>query len=189
MRIATITAVWFAGFVLFASVGCATAPETPQERAQLLTSARAKLDLFKQQRPGVYQAYEKSAAGVAVFPHIGKGGYGLGGSYGRGVVLIDNKLEGYCDITSGTFGWQIGGQEYSQVIFFADKDALREFQRGDFAFAGNASAVAGSADATAAVDYEGGVAVFTLDGDGAMLEAAIGAQQFSYQPASIYNDD
>ena len=173
--------------IALTSVGCATAPETPAERAELLRDARNKLALFERMRPGVYRAYDQSAAGVAVFPHVGEGGYVIGGSYGRGVVLVDGELAGYCDITSGTFGWQIGGQEYSQVIFFADADALREFQRGDLGFDAGASATIASADASTNADYEDGVAVYTFDGDGAMVAATIGAQSFSYQPAEFYD--
>lgn len=164
------------------SVGCATAPQTKAERQNLLAASNATLAQFKQNNPGYYRVYSDSSVGAAVFPSIGKGGYFLGGAYGQGVVLENKKLVGYCKIEQATIGLQLGGQSYSQIIFFQNKGALQEFKRGDLAGTAQASAVALKADASATADYDNGVAVFTMDSAGLMYEAAIGGQKFSYLP-------
>jgi lipid-binding SYLF domain-containing protein len=164
------------------SVGCATAPQTQQERASLDTSAQQTLSTFKQNKPGYYKVYNDSAVGKAVFPSIGKGGIFLGGAYGQGVVYQGSKLIGYCKIEQATVGFQLGGQAYSQIIFFQNEAALQRFKRGEIAGSAQASAVAIKADASAQADYNNGVAVFSMDSAGLMYEATLGGQKFSYLP-------
>lgn len=168
--------------IALCSIGCATAPGTKQERTDLNTAAQSTLNKFKQNKPGYYKIYNESAAGKAVFPSIGKGGYFLGGAYGQGVVYEGSKLVGYCKIEQATIGFQLGGQAYSQIIFFANKEALQRFKRGELAGTAQASAVAVKADASATADYKDGVAVFSMDSAGLMYEATLGGQKFSYLP-------
>jgi hypothetical protein len=80
-----------------------------------------------------------------------------------------------------TVGLQAGGQSYSQIIFFYDKVALDNLKNNDLKFAAQASAIAVTAGASTDVDYEGGVAVFTMGQGGLMLEASIGGQQFQFE--------
>ncbi|MBX2853324.1 MAG: hypothetical protein KTR15_16445 [Phycisphaeraceae bacterium] len=168
--------------ITLSAVGCATAPQTKEERAILDTAAQSTLKEFKQNKPVYYKVYSDSAVGKAVFPSIGKGGYFLGGAYGQGVVYEKGKLVGYCKIEQATIGLQFGGQAYSQIIFFQNKAALQRFKRGELAGAAQASAVAVKADASAQADYNNGVAVFSMDSAGLMYEASIGGQKFSYLP-------
>ena len=164
----------------FFSVGCATAPETKRERTDLVVQAKATMAKFKKEKPGYHKAYNGSAKGVAIFPSIGKGGYFLGGAYGQGVVLQNGKVVGYCKIEQLTAGFQLGGQAYSQIIFFGTKDALSSFKQGEIAGAAAASAVAIKADAAATANYSNGVASFAFDSSGAMYEATVGGQKFSF---------
>ena len=175
--------------MMLCSVGCSTAPSTAAERAELVQAAQDRLAQFQREHPGSYEAYTRSAAGIAVFPSVGKGGYILGGLYGKGVVFEDGEVAGYCDITSVTGGAQVGGQEYSQVIFFENQATLDEFKRGRITGTAQATAVAIGADASANAEYEEGVAVFTFDANGAMAEAAVGLQDFDFVPASLYDDN
>jgi hypothetical protein len=59
--------------------------------------------------------------GYAVFPTIGKGGIGLGGAHGSGKVYENGKYTGDTSMTQVTIGFQLGGQAYSQIIFFERK--------------------------------------------------------------------
>jgi lipid-binding SYLF domain-containing protein len=79
-------------------------------------------------------------------------------------------------------GLQLGGQTYSEIIFFENAATLSEFKKGNFALAAQASAVALSAGAAAAANYENGVAIFTATKTGLMYEASVGGQKFGYQP-------
>lgn len=143
--------------------------------------------------------------GYAVFPTIGKGGIGIGGAYGKGRVYAAGNYVGDTSMTQLTIGLQLGGQAYSQIIFFEDKRAFDEFTSGNFEFGAQASAVAitaaasaeatttgtsagasgGKHDATTTTvgtEFHKGMAVFTVAKGGLMYEASIGGQKFSYTP-------
>ena len=77
---------------------------------------------------------------------------------------------------------QLGGQTYSEIIFFENASTLSEFKKGNFALAAQASAVALSAGAAAAANYENGVAIFTATKTGLMYEASVGGQKFGFHP-------
>ncbi|MGV6825889.1 MAG: YSC84-related protein [bacterium] len=144
--------------------------------------------------------YFASAYGYAVFPTIGKGGIGVGGAHGTGRVYAGGKYTGDTSMTQLTIGFQLGGQAFSQMIFFQDKRAFDEFTSGNFEFGAQASAVAITAGASAAATTTGsaagvsggkndastsgvyykGMATFTVAKGGLMYEASIGGQKFTY---------
>ena len=154
-------------------------------------------------KAGATAEYFNSSYGYAVFPTIGKGGLIVGGAHGSGRVYQGGQYVGDTSVTQVSVGLQIGGQEYSQIIFFEDKRAFDEFTSGHYEFDAGVSAVAvnaaasGSAgttgtsggtsktedEATArAGGYYKGVAVFTIIKGGAMAEAALAGQKFTYHP-------
>ncbi len=175
MRIAVLALI----AVLFA--GCQTAPKTEAEKQDLLLSAESTMVTYKTLDPSM-KSFFTSSKGYAVFPTIGKGGFGVGGAYGKGVLYENGKHVGYCDLSQGSIGLQIGGQGYSEIIFFQTADALRTFKAGEFAFAGQVSGVAVKAGGSADADYQAGVAVFTRPKGGLMGEASIGGQNFTFEP-------
>jgi len=154
---------------------------------------------------GESSSFFKKSYGYAVFPTIGKAGIGIGGARGKGKVYEKGRVIGRTTMTQLTVGLQLGGQAYSQIIFFEDKRALDEFTSGNFEFGAQASAVAITAGASAAATTTGssagasggqhdastkeiggfykGMAVFTVAKGGLMYEASIGGQKFSFEPA------
>jgi lipid-binding SYLF domain-containing protein len=159
------------------------------------------MDVFKKSE--VVQPFFKNAYGYAVFPTIGKGGIGIGASYGTGQVYQGGKVTGEVSVIKGSIGFQFGGQAFSQMIFFEDKRAYDEFTSGEFEFDATASAVAITAGAQAKAGTEGasagasagpatgkqaktsyykGMVVFTHAKGGLMYEASIGGQKFTFKP-------
>jgi lipid-binding SYLF domain-containing protein len=136
---------------------------------------------IKKTDPGIAKFFS-SAAGYAVFPSIGKGAIGVGGAHGDGELLVGGNALGECSMTQITIGLQLGGQAYTEIIFFETQKALNDFQKGDFEFAAQVSAVALKAGASADAKYASGVAVFTVAKGGLMYEASVGGQKFSYKP-------
>ena len=158
---------------------------TAGARLALASSYAEAIDSFA--RAGESAEYFKTAYGYAVFPTIGKGGIGIGGT-----------------MAQVTLGLQLGGQAYSQIIFFKDENAFNSFTSGNFEFSAQATAVAitagvsaeantgggmgagasgGRNDATTAhAGYRKGMAVFTIAKGGLMYEVSLGGQKFSYQP-------
>ncbi len=160
--------------------GCQTAPKTQADKDVLAMQAESTVVTFKTLDREMKTFFD-SAKGYAVFPSIGKGGLGVGGAYGKGVLFEKGELVGYCDLSQGSIGFQIGGQAYSEIIFFQTQHTLATFKAGEFAFAAQASGVAVKAGASADAAYTAGVAVFTRPIGGLMGEAAIGGQNFTYE--------
>jgi len=128
------------------------------------------------------QKFFDQAYGYVVFPSIGKGAIVFGGAHGRGIVFEQGEPIGNAKITQISWGLQLGGQSYREVIFFETEKALESFKESDFEFAAQVSAVAAAAGASADAAYENGVTVFTMTKGGLMYEASIGGQKFKYFP-------
>jgi lipid-binding SYLF domain-containing protein len=158
------------------------------------------IEVFKSS-PAV-QPFFEDAYGYAVFPTVGKGGLGIGGAYGKGQVYRGGKVTGTASLVKATIGLQLGGQAFSEIIFFQDKRAYDDFTSGNFEFDAAASAVAITAGAQAKAGTEGatagasagpatgtqartnyrkGMAVFVHTKGGLMYEAAIGGQKFGFK--------
>ena len=174
MKIAKVMVVVFSMMAL-------AVPAVAGWDANLDKKTQAAIREFKKVDPGM-KAFFNKAYGYAVFPTVVKGAIWIGGAHGKGLVYRKGRVIGKTSLSQGTIGFQLGGQAYREVIFFEHKKALDKFKTGNFAFSGQASAVAATAGASADVDYAGGVAVFTMAKGGLMFEASIGGQKFSYQP-------
>jgi len=111
------------------------------------------IKVFKKSK--AVQPFFKKAYGYAVFPTIGKGGVGIGGAFGKGQVYRGGKVTGTTSLIKGTIGFQLGGQVFSEMIFFQDKRAYNEFTSGSFEFDATASAVAITVGAQAKAGTEG----------------------------------
>ena len=149
--------------------------------SKLEKRARETTAAFKQKDDSMKPFFDK-AAGYAVFPSIGKGAIGVGGASGKGVVFQGGNAIGQSRVSQVTVGFQLGGQNYAQIVFFQNKQTLDSFKTGNFNFAAQATAVAASAGAGANAAYKNGVAVFTMAKGGLMYEASIGGQKFSFTP-------
>jgi len=158
------------------------------------------ISIFKE--AGESGNFFNTAYGYAVFPTIGKGGIVVGGAYGTGRVYEKGTAIGDTTMTQLSVGLQLGGQAYSEIIFFQDARALKEFTSGDFEFGADASVVAitaganakasttgvsagasgGKRDATTVGKYNKGMATFTVAKGGLMYEATITGQKFGFKP-------
>ena len=147
-------------------------------------------------------SFFRNSYGYAVFPTIGKGGVVVGAAHGNGRVYAHGKYVGDVSMTQLSIGAQLGGEAYSQIIFFKDKVAFETFTQGNFEFDAGAGAVAITAAAGANVGTKGvsgnasvdsnsaktagsyykGMAVFTIVKGGAMYHATVAGQKFSYTP-------
>lgn len=149
-------------------------------------------------------AYFEKSIGYAVFPTIGKGGIGIGGAHGSGRVYREGEVIGTSSMTQVTIGFQLGGEAFSQIIFFENQAALDNFISGNFEFSADASAVAITAGAhastntgggtstgvsggkndatTASLGFRKGMAIFTIAKGGLMYQATLGGQKYSFDP-------
>ena len=96
--------------------------------AEIDRDANNTLHSFVNQVPGARELANK-AAGILVFPSVVKAGIGLGGEYGEGIMLNQQKVVGYYNLISASFGFHLGVQERSVIIMFMTQDALNQFDR------------------------------------------------------------
>jgi len=156
------------------------------------------VQLFRQAQQSA--DYVTHSYGYAVFPTIGQGGIGIGAAHGKGHVYEQGKRIGSVSMTQLSVGFQLGGQAYSEIIFFKDKSALDDFTSGNFEFSAQAGAVAITAAADVSVgtngakagaslekdnaatagQYQHGLAVFTIAKGGLMYQATIAGQKFRF---------
>ncbi|MCO4822043.1 MAG: hypothetical protein KC469_08245 [Flavobacteriaceae bacterium] len=149
-------------------------PEREKESIEALNAmieATPKLNTFK-----------NDAYAYVIFPKVTKAGIGIGGAAGRGIVYKGGTAVGGASLKQASIGLQLGGQQYSEAIFFENKEAYDHFVNGNLKFDAQASAVAITAGASFDVAYNQGVAVFTRAKGGLMYEASIGGQHFDFQP-------
>jgi len=138
-----------------------------------------------------------------ILPTIGKAGVGIGGAFGKGRAYNGGQYVGDVSMGQVSIGFQLGGQAYSEIIFFQNDEVFQSFTNGDFEFGADVSAVALTAGAQASATTKGatasagtsaantdksaaewyrGMAVFTLAKGGLMFQASIGGQGFDYKP-------
>jgi lipid-binding SYLF domain-containing protein len=93
-------------------------------------SVRETLNLLYRRVPGSQDLVARSA-GVLVFPTIVKAGFGIGGEYGEGELLIAGRSAGRYNTIGGSIGFQWGAQARSVIIIFMTPSALAGFRRAD----------------------------------------------------------
>lgn len=168
-------------FLAVVSIGPAVAGWDSAKMEQDRIAAEETIAKFKQKKLGIELYFDNSYA-YAVFPKIWKGAFLAGAAQGDGLVYEEGEIVGRATLKQVTIGFQGGVQTYSQIIFFQDKIALDSLKNNKMQFSGTASAVAATAGASAAVDYKGGVSVFTMGETGLMLETSMGGQEFKFEP-------
>src|SRR5688500_9279718 len=160
-------------------MGCRTTPKSAEAREDLQGGAQRALDRMTTADPDLRGVID-AAYGYAIFPKVGKGGLIIGGGYGRGIVYEQGAMIGYADITQATIGLQAGGQTFSELLVFQNKEALDRFRQNKLEFSANASAVILKKGAAKAARFENGVAIFVEPRAGAMAEASVGGQKFTF---------
>lgn len=159
------------------------------------------VELFR--RAGQSAKLLETCYGYAVFPNIGKAGFLVGGARGEGHVYARGQRIGETVMNQLSVGFQLGAQDYSEIILFQNKAALDNFTSGNFEFGADASVTAITASASASAGTSGaegsasggahdaatrggyykGMAVFTVAKGGLMYEAAVAGQKFSFTPS------
>jgi lipid-binding SYLF domain-containing protein len=161
-------------------VGTTFADWDADEAAEYDEKAQVALNEFKEKDPKVQEFMDKSV-GYVVIPTVGKAALGIGGARGKGVLYEGGAVTAVITLTQLSFGFQGGGQAYSEFIFFEDAATLENFKRGNYEMTAQASAVAITAGASADAEFNGGMAIFTQAKGGLMYAAAVGGQKFKVE--------
>src|SRR5262249_41257146 len=90
----------------------------------------------------------KHAHAVAVVPNIVKGAFGVGGTFGKGIVakrLADGSwgTPAFIELSGGSFGFQVGVSVTDLVLVFTREDGLEGLFKDKLELGGEAGATAG----------------------------------------------
>ena len=172
----------FLGLLVLVTAGCATAPERAGSKAVLSAEVQDAIAVFKARDPSIDRFFTQSY-GYTVFPKVFKGGFFIGGAFGRGEAFEQGRLVGYSSLSQATFGFSFGGEYFREIVFFRQKPDLEKFKIEKYAFAAQATGVAISEGVAAKADYKDGMAVFIMADKGLMVDASLGGQKFKYVSA------
>lgn len=176
IKLIKLTAIVALGFTCLTS-NAQTADsnsESTKEASELL------LSMIKEE-PRM-QTFFDNSYGYAIFPKVTKGALVIGGAAGNGFVFKNQEVVGSSQLIQVNVGAHFGGQQYSEVIFFQNKEAYDHFMNNKMKFDAQASAVVLTAGVSVDAPYINGVAVFTHTIGGLMVEASIGGQHFENRP-------
>jgi lipid-binding SYLF domain-containing protein len=90
----------------------------------------------------------RNAEGLAIIPNVIKAGFVIGGSYGKGVLLV-RDAQGrwsapiFLRLAAGSFGWQAGAQSTDVVLVFKTRRSIEGLTRGTFTLGADAGVAAG----------------------------------------------
>ncbi|MFZ2054365.1 MAG: lipid-binding SYLF domain-containing protein [Candidatus Aminicenantales bacterium] len=96
---------------------------------------------------GIPESILRQAHGVAIIPGVVKAAYGIGGEYGRGVLLVRDKgvwsNPSFVILAGGSLGWQIGIQKSDLVLVFKTRQSIDNIAEGKITLGADASVAAG----------------------------------------------
>ena len=141
--------------VILAVLLAALAPARAEDLESEKKDTAAAIEAFKKS-DSTLAKYFSDAAGYALFPKVGKGGFIVGGAHGTGLVYEKGALIGEATLSQASIGAQIGGQSFSEVIFFETEDALKSFKNSEWAMSAQVGAVAASEGAAKNAKYQEG---------------------------------
>ena len=125
--------VWAKASVALAMMALTTAGWAwdPDEVQEYDAKAKVAIADFKESDPSVQRFFD-AAVGYVVIPTVGKAGFGIGGARGKGILYEGGAPTAVITLTQLSFGFQWGGQAYSEFIFFEDASTLDSFKRGNY---------------------------------------------------------
>lgn len=136
----------------------------------------AAIKEFKVKVPGA-DKFLARAEGVLVFPDVVKAGFGIGGEYGEGALLIKGKTVDYYNTAAASIGFQIGAQFKTVMMVFLKKEALNKFLKSDGWEAGVDGSVAlielGAAKDINSINYDDPIVGFVFSNKGLMYNLTL----------------
>ena len=119
----------------------------------------------------------KHAKAVLVFPSILKAGFVFGGETGNGVLLTGGKATGYYNLSGGSWGLQIGSQDFAYALFFMTDGSLSYLHRSGGFSAGTGPSItvinAGAAAESNTTTLTQDVYAFPFNGKGLMADLTL----------------
>jgi lipid-binding SYLF domain-containing protein len=137
--------------VMLSSAGLRTAnakDTANDERERAMKAADVLNEIMGISENGIPNQLRERAEAVAVFPHVIKGAFGLGGEFGKGLVserLANGRWSApsFVKISGGNFGLQLGVQSTDLVLVFTSRDGFKGLLNGKVKLGADAAVAAG----------------------------------------------
>ena len=110
-------------------------------KAELDASAAKAVKHFYALNPANRKLLDK-AAGVLIFPRVTKGGAGVAGEFGEGVLQLRGETVNYYSVGSASIGLTLGVGQHSEIIMFMTQESLDKFTKSEGWSVGADTAVA-----------------------------------------------
>lgn len=178
----TKTTIFRALFALFAGLMAMTGAAEAASKAKINRRVGEALSEFREDIGGANEVLAR-AKGVLVFPLIRKGGFGIGGEYGEGALLIGGNTAAYYSTAAASIGLQFGGQSRRQIIVFLDQGALNKFRSSNGWEIGVDASVAvitlGAGGAIDTTQLNQPIVAFVFDNKGLMYNLSLEGSKIS----------
>lgn len=137
------------------------AQKPPDGEIKRLTEATTVVEeIMSASDKSVPQSVMEKAAGIAVFPSLLKGGVGIGGERGHGVLSVRDKKNGgwsapaFLTITGGSIGAQIGMQAVDLILIINNERGLEQLVKNQFKVGADMGVAAGPVGREAAASTD-----------------------------------
>lgn len=97
---------------------------------------------------GIPSTLLNNAYAVAVIPNVIKAGFVVGGSYGKGILVVrrpDGQWSNpsFIKLGAGSLGWQAGAQSSDIILVFKTRKGVTDIENGKLTLGGDANVAAG----------------------------------------------
>ena len=152
-RVASACAITLA---LFVGLARPVVADEEDERARVKDAAQVLREITRADDKGIPAGLFERAKAIAVFPHVVRGAFIIGGRWGKGVAISRDAQghwgpAGFLDLGGGSFGFQIGGDATDVILFFIEEDSLDKLLEDKVELGANASVAAGPVGRSAEV--------------------------------------
>jgi lipid-binding SYLF domain-containing protein len=151
-------AMLLTALLLVLSSGPLLADKATDER--LANAAKAFDEIMSAPDKGIPGAVLDKAACVVVVPGMKKGGFIVGGSFGRGAVSCRSKgkagwgAPAMVELGGGSVGFQIGADSTDVVMLIMDRSGMDSLLKSKFTLGGDASVAAGPVGRASAAETD-----------------------------------
>ncbi|HEX4196834.1 MAG TPA: lipid-binding SYLF domain-containing protein [Caulobacteraceae bacterium] len=151
-------------------------------REQLIADGMRALHRLEATEPQS-RYFARHARAVLIFPSVLKAGFVFGGETGNGVLFVGGRPAGFYNLTGGSWGLQIGGQDFSYALFFMTPGALEYLNRSGGFAAGTGPSItvinAGAAAEANTTTLTHDVYAFPFNGKGLMADLTLQGTKIS----------
>jgi lipid-binding SYLF domain-containing protein len=154
----------YAAAIVIAAAAIVTpvfAQKGPEGEVKRVTEATTVIDeIMGAADKSIPRSVMEKAEGIAVFPSLLKGGVGVGGERGHGVLSVRDKKNGgwsspaFLTITGGSIGVQLGLQAVDLVLIINDQKGLEQLVKNQFKLGADVGAAAGPVGREAAASTD-----------------------------------